>query len=109
MKSVPRVCRLLIITAFSGQCKPNGTMNRYRPAISAPTAPGATSLTFFRKSEIPIATPIPMGPTTKAVTGTRIITDSMGTKTICSIFGIIFFNRRSRGAKRATANRGGNT
>ena len=38
------VCRLLIITAFSGQCRPSGTMNRYRPAIRAPTTPGATSL-----------------------------------------------------------------
>ena len=58
---------------------------------------------------MPIATPIPMGPTRNAVTGTRIMTEIIGTNTICSIEGITFFRKRSSGASKATASSGGKT
>ena len=52
---------------------------------------------------------MPMGPTRNAVTGTRMMTEIIGTNTICSIEGITFFRKRSSGASRATASSGGKT
>ena len=81
MKSYPSCSIFKSIKAFSGQCNPRGTKNGYSRGIAIAKINGAFE--FSHESPIPSKLPPakPIGPRTKAVTGTITIIEINGIKT----------------------------
>ena len=70
---------------------------------------GEKSLIWNSTQEMPLPTPMPNGPSKKAVAGIMMSSEKNGTKTMCTALGMTFFRPFSTQNRPIAAKIGGNT